>query len=121
MEIVSIEVSELSNALRQNDDQCILGWMNEGIVALLVKKRFCTQFPYAIYVSKGEESNFLKQLSADLPMAIVFDVTGSPMMNLDKRSMASRLPKVNKFIQDTYLEKQQLGRYLVVTKSVNHE
>lgn len=115
-EIVSAEVNNLSYTLRKFNDPCVLGWNNEGVVALLTKKSFCTQYPYAIYVSKDEESNYLQQLMNASPSAIVFDVTGPSMMDIDKRSMSSRLPNVNRFIQNNYPYKQQVGRYLIVSK-----
>lgn len=115
-EIVSTEVKSLSKIISQYPDKCIFGWVNEGVITLMAKKRFCTQYPYATYVSQAEESNLLQQLKSESPSAIVFDVTGDSMMNIDNRSMESRLPNVNKFIQENYPQKLQVGRYLIVSK-----
>ena len=115
-EIVSTEVINLSVVISQYPDKCFFGWVNEGVIALMAKKRFCTQYPYATYVSKADEIKLLQQIKSDSPNAIVYDITGNSMANIDGRSMESRLPIVNKFIQDNYPNRQQVGRYLVLSK-----
>lgn len=115
-EIVSTEVKSVSKIISQYPDKCIFGWVNEGVIALMAKKRFCTQYPYATYVSQAEEPNLLQQLKSESPNAIVFDVSGDSMMNIDNRSMESRLPNVYKFIQENYPKRLQVGRYLIVSK-----
>lgn len=116
IEIVPKEVNELSELLRKNNDACVLGWVNEGVITLMSKKRSCTQSPYAVYVSKDEELKYLQQIKNDPPSAVVFDVGGDSVMFVHGRHMESRLPNVNKFIQDNYPNKQRVGRYLVVSK-----
>ena len=116
LEVVSAEVKSLSEAISMYDDDCFLGWSNEGVPALLTKKRFCTKFPYLVYASKAHELNILKSLMQDSPKSIVFEMTGESMMNIDNRDMKSRLPRVSKFIADNYKNKTYVGRYLVVSK-----
>jgi hypothetical protein len=114
--IVSAEVVVLSDTIRKYNDSCFFGLTNEGVIALMAKEKFCTHYPYAIYVSKNEESNLLQEIINESPTAIVFDVTGDSFMNVYNRNMARRLPNVHKFILDNYPKKQQIGRYLVVSK-----
>ncbi len=114
--IVSSEVLLLSKKLLEFNDDCVLGWTNEGVVQLMTKKRFCTRFPSAIYVSKDEELEYLKQIERNAPVAIVFDVVGPSMMNVDNKSMASRLPNVYQFIKSGYPKTEQVGRYVIVSK-----
>lgn len=116
IEIVSKEVNELGDLLRKNNDACVLGWVNEGVIALMSKKRSCTQSPYAVYVSKSEELKYLQQIKNDPPAAVVFDVGGDNVMFVHGIHMESRLPNVNKYIQDNYPNKQQVGRYIVLSK-----
>ena len=118
LQIVSLEIINLSSAINQLGDKCVLGWINEGVVALIAKKRFCTRYPYAIYVSKSEEGKLLQQIIKESPNVIVFDVEGDSMVNVDNRSMSSRLPNVDKFILDNYKNRQNIGRYLIASKSL---
>lgn len=118
VQIVSLEIINLSSAINQLGDECVLGWVNEGVVALIAKKRFCTRYPYAIYVSKSEEGKLLQQIIKESPKVIVFDVDGDSMVNVDNKSMASRLPNVDKFILDNYKNRQNVGRYLIASKSL---
>ena len=82
----------------------------------MAKQRFCTKYTYAINVSKAEELSLLRQIKSDSPAYIVFDIAGPSMMVVNNNSMATRLPNTYKFIQDNYPNKQQVGRYLVVSK-----
>jgi len=116
-EMVPAEINMLSRALRGHGDQCVFGWTNEGVVALLLKQRFCTRFPYAVYVARGEEAAYLGQLQADPPDAIVVSVSGVTMLDIGSGPMKSRLPGVNAFIQDNYPERMQVGRYTVASKA----
>lgn len=117
-EIVSSEILNLSTVINKYGDKCIFGWVNEGVISLISKKRFCTKYQYAIYVSKAEEIELLKQIIIESPTVIVFDVGGSSMTNVDNRTMASRLPNVNKFILNNYKTRQNVGRYLIVSKEL---
>ena len=66
--------------------------------------------------TKDEELKYLQQIKNDPPSAVVFDVGGDSVMFVHGRHMESRLPNVNKYIQDNYPNKQRVGRYLVVSK-----
>ncbi len=114
--IVSAEIIHLSTAIIKSDDQCIFGWVNEGVIALMAKKRFCTQYPNAVYVSSAEETQLLQQLRKESPSVIVFDVEGESFMTIRGRNMKDRLPVVNAFIGKNYPHKKQIGRYLIVSK-----
>lgn len=117
-EIVSPEIMNLSRVIDKYGDRCVFGWVNEGVIPLISKKRFCTRYQYAIYVSKTEENKLLKQIIIESPAVVVFDVSGNSMANVDNRSMASRLPNVNKYILDNYKIRQNVGRYLIVSKTL---
>lgn len=116
VEIVSTEIIDLNRFMNQFPEKCFFGWVNEGVIALMSKKRFCTEYPYATYVSKSEEIKLLQQLKSDSPNSIVFEITGNSLANIDGRSMRSRLPIVDEFIQENYQRRHQIGRYLVVSK-----
>lgn len=113
------ENNDLIIYMNQFNDQCFFGWTNEGVIALV--KKYSTQYPFAIYVSKGEESNILSQIERDSPAAIVYGISGLSMMNFDGRRMASRLPNVDKNLRENSPEKQQLERYLILRKAAYYE
>ncbi len=117
-EIVPPEILGLSGIINKYGDKCVFGWVNEGVISLISKKRFCTRYQYAIYVSKAEEEELLRQIIIESPAVVVFDVGGNSMTNVDNRSMESRLPKVNKFIVDNYKNRQSVGRYLILSKAL---
>lgn len=112
-EIVSAEVNKLSSQLQ--NVQCIFGWGNEGVIALIAKKRICTLFPSAIYVSHSEEVRMLQQLQNESPNAIAFN-PDSWSMAIDARKMESRLPLVNNYIVTNYPNLQKIGAYSVVSR-----
>lgn len=116
-EVASVEVGSLSDTLTGFHSQCVFGWINEGVVALLLKQRLCTRFPYSAYVSKAEEGEYLSQLQSDSPEAIVVGVRGVNMVDIGSGSMTSRFPAVDRYIEDNYPEKTEVGRYTVATKA----
>lgn len=113
--IVSSEINNLSKLLRDINIECFFGWTNEGVIALMTKKRYCTKYPYAIWASENKETELLNQLINESPKAIVFD-SSRWSMNIDNRPMASRLPAINQFILKNYPTKQSVGSYVIAIK-----
>ena len=115
-DVVPEEMNAVGAALRAAPDGCVLNWANEGVMTLLAKRSFCTHFPYAVYVSRGAEARYLDEIKQAAPSTVVFAVAEPSMMNVDGRSMASRLPAVNDYLERTYPQRRQIGRYTLLSK-----
>jgi hypothetical protein len=115
VEIISEEINDVSKVLRDIDIECFFGWTNEGVIALMTKKRYCTKYPYAIYTSHNREFELLTQLKNESPKAIVID-SNKWSMNLDDKSMARRLPAIYQFILQNYPTKKSVGSYIIAIK-----
>jgi hypothetical protein len=96
---------------------CIFQWSNEGVFALLAKRPYCTQFPYAVYISQKDEPAVLLQLQRTPPALIVYD---SPnwSMNIYGRSMKERLPRIDAFIRENYTFHEAGEDYVFATPKV---
>ncbi|NMZ11757.1 hypothetical protein HBO07_10745 [Pseudomonas proteolytica] len=81
---------------------CVFLWSNEGVFTRLFNKPYCTKFPYAVYISKGEEVDALIYLKSNPPGVIVYD---SPFwsMSIYGRHMRDRLPAIDRFIRENYV------------------
>lgn len=112
-DLVSPEIRAVSNMMKDIDVGCYFGWTNEGVIALMANKRFCTQYPYVHYVSREKASDMLKQLLNESPSAIVF-YSSIWAMTIDGKHMSERFPTINRFIQTNYRKGQRIGNYGIV-------
>ncbi|MCU7495754.1 MAG: hypothetical protein HF314_06360 [Ignavibacteria bacterium] len=115
-EVVAGDIINMSNALSRSKDRVVLGWVNDGVLTFLSKKKFATKYPYAIYVCKNEEKNYLRQVKGDSLSVVVFNMEDDQYMKVDGRSMQSRLPEVYKYIQLSYRDCRRIDQYFVVGK-----
>jgi hypothetical protein len=113
--MVTAEMNHLANELKMDADNCYLGWSSEGVIAMMSKKRFCTKYTYAAYIAPGEEESFLVEIIRDPPKEIVFN-SSQWSMTIEDVSIANRLPKVNQYIEQTYLTKRVNGTYTLVKR-----
>ena len=114
-QLVSRDLRNLSSLLHEVNDDCFYGWTNEGVIALMSGKRFCTHYPYAFYASRDNEPEMLRQLIKESPKAIVFD-SASWSTAIDGKPMSERFPAVNQFILANYPNRQRVGSYAVLLK-----
>lgn len=93
---------------------CIFQWSNEGVFALLSKKPYCTNYTYAVYISKGAEAAALNELKNNPPSLIVY---GTPFwsMSIYGRNMRERLPAIDRFIQENYVFHDTGSGYVFAT------
>jgi hypothetical protein len=110
--LVPPELNELCAVLKENPDARLFGWSNEGVLQLLARKQWCTWFSYAIYTAPEYEAQLLTELQQAAPNVIVAH-PGAWAMQVDGRSMQSRLPLVAKYIEDHYPKRRQIGSYLL--------
>ena len=113
-EIVSPEINMLSDTLNEINPECYFGWTNEGVIALMTKKRFCTDTPLLHYVARNSEAEVLRQLKRELPKAIVYNSPSWSM--LINQHMSDRFPAINQFILANYPKKQSVGIFTVVLR-----
>lgn len=112
--LVSEDMNKVGALLRE-DDAGFFSWSNDGILALLAKKRFCTRYSHTIYAARSNEEDLLQGLKKEDPKMIVFDPTAWGM-TIDGRTTANRLPEVNEYINAAYPRKEQVGRYIILRK-----
>lgn len=108
--LVDPELAVVGALLQQYGGRCYYGWTNDGVVALMSKKPFCTDFPYAHYASSTMEGGMLAQLKKEDPPAILFDST-TWAMSIDGRSMSARFPRVSQYILNEYPRRAWVGAY----------
>jgi len=113
-EVVSEEVVKVGSVLKQHGVECFLGWSNEGVISVMAEKRFCTAYPYAIYVSRNAEVSLLEQIKKESPSVVAFN-PDAWAMNID-RSMALRLPQVSQYIQENYPKIEKIDGYWILSK-----
>ena len=97
---------------------CIFQWTNEGVYSLALKKPFCYNYTYAVYISKNSENDVLHRMKLHPPKLIVYD---SPYgsVSIRGRHMSDRLPGINKFIEDNYDFKKINSGYVFATLKNN--
>lgn len=102
------------NAVPANSAHCVFQWSNEGVFALLLKKPYCTQYGYAVYIAKNREAAVLDEFKRNPPGLIVYD---SPYwsMSIYKRSMQERLPAIDRFIHENYVFQDSGTGYVFAT------
>lgn len=114
VDIVSPEMNELRSVISDINPECYFGWTNEGVIALMAQKRFCTDSPYVHYISRAREAEVLDQLTREPPKAIVID---SPSWSMSiGQHMAARFPGIHEYILNNYHVKRSVGPYLMVLK-----
>lgn len=115
--VLPADVVQAGNLLRTSGDRCVFLWVNEGVLSLLAEKRNCTRYTYGVYTAPDAEQKMLAQLKLDAPKYIVFDAAGdNAMVTVGRRHMASRLPAVARYIQETYPGRQQIGPYTIAVR-----
>jgi len=115
-QLVSGDVLAMREILADKNNGCYFNWTNDGVIALIAKSKYCTDYSYVHYASTNHEQNMLNQLKIASPQAIVYDSkTGS--VELDQIHMSNRFPLVNQYILENYAGKIKVGTYLVVIKS----
>ena len=115
--VLPADVVQVGTLLRTSGDRCVFLWINEGVLSLLAEKPNCTRYTYGVYTAPDAEQKMLAQLKLDGPKYIVFDAAGeNAMVTVGGRHMASRLPAVARYIQETYPGRQQIGPYTIAVR-----
>jgi len=93
--------------------RCVLAWSNSGTIALLADLPHCAGVPYPAFVAPPLERDYLAELGAAPPRAILHDAEAWSA-RIDGRTMAARLPAVAEFIAAGYVEHARYGRWVVL-------
>lgn len=111
--LVSKEISSVVNNM--DEIPCFFAWTNEGIIALMLKKPFCSRFTYSVYASRSHQEELIASLKQNNPKLIL---TGSASVSVefDDRPMSKRLPNVSNFLEKNYKFQSQIGDYIISTK-----
>lgn len=108
---------EISSVIDNMDGvPCFFAWTNEGIIALMLKKPFCSRFTYAVYASRSYQEEIIASLNKNNPKLIL---TGSASVSVefDDKPMSKRLPNVNDFLEKNYKFKSQIYDYIISIKT----
>jgi hypothetical protein len=118
VELISDDMLKLKDVFYKNKIDCYFNWTNDGVIALVTKCKYCTDYSYVHYASCKNEQNMLYQLKAASPEAIVYD-SKSGSVELDQIRMSQRFPSVNKYIQENYQGRTKVGTYLLAIKGLS--
>jgi hypothetical protein len=109
---VSKEKVAVAKKLLGFDPHCFFGWTNDGEMAMLIGKPYCTQITYAIYASRSADRDLLFALKQSNPNVILFGEGNFPT-NIVSNSMQTRLPSVSEYILKNYPHELVMGTYVI--------
>lgn len=115
MKVVSEDKVAVATNFLESNPHCFFGWTNDGEMAMLVGKPYCTKITYATYASRDSDNDLLIDLRMSNPNAILLGPGNYPT-NIVSNSMQTRLPKVSQFIMDNYPNEQVIGVYVIRKK-----
>lgn len=105
----------LAVARHMKDENCLLNWANQGMVAVLLPLPHCTRFPYLIYVHPDQQEELIRQIRLTPPKHVIIDSRDFAVA-IDDRPMKERLPRVYEFLVRNYPQVSQIGRYTVLSR-----
>jgi hypothetical protein len=114
-EMVPTAAVEAGQRLAGPEISCYFNWTNDGTLALLSGKSFCTDYAYVHYSSTRDEARMLEQLRRSPPQTILLN-SNVPGVNVGGKYMAERFPLVHQYIKENYQHSWQVGEYLVVSR-----
>jgi len=113
--VLSNDIITLSKYIKNADEKCYFNWANDGVVAFLSEKIYCTDYPYAHYIAKSHEPLSLSQLKEASPSLVVVDSDFWPFTRY-KENMSERLPIIAAYLHDEYKNTIDVGRYKVALR-----
>ena len=113
--VLSSDIIALSKYIKNADEKCYFNWDNDGVVAFLSEKIYCTDYPYAHYIAKSHELLSLAQLKEASPSLVVVDSDFWPFTRY-KENMSERLPIIAAYLHDEYKNTIDVGRYKVALR-----
>jgi len=113
--VLSSDIIALSKYIKNADEKCYFNWANDGVVAFLSEKIYCTDYPYAHYIAKSHEPLSLSQLKEASPSLVVVDSDFWPFTRY-KENMSERLPIIAAYLHDEYKNTIDVGRYKVALR-----
>jgi len=101
LELVSPEMLGVKAVLADDDVDCYFNWVNNGVIALLSGKKYCTDYSYVHYASSKHEAKMLEQLDTAAPNVIIYDTKYSGVI-VNGVHMSKRFDKVDEYIRSNY-------------------
>lgn len=114
-EIVPAAAVEVERRLAGPEISCYFNWTNDGTLALLSGKPFCTDYSHVHYSSTHDEARMLEQLRHTSPRTIVLN-SNAPGVNVGGKYMAERFPLVYQYIKANYPHSLQIGEYRIISR-----
>lgn len=90
-----------SSRILRDKNPCLFDLSNNGIINALAKLPSCTKFTYPVYATQEHENELIEQLKNSRVNSVVYSTTFWSY-RIDGRSMATRLPELDKYVLNTF-------------------
>jgi len=107
-ELATDGVRWASQELMNSGSHCVFDLSNNGLTALPT----CSRFSYLVYADSRYEDEIIGSLSEARPKAIIYSSTFWSF-SIDGRTMHARFPRLDNFLQSTYVEEKCSSGYCV--------
>ena len=90
-----------SSRILRDKNPCLFDLSNNGIINSLAKLPSCTKFTYPVYATQEHENELIEQLKNSRVNSVVYSTTFWSY-RIDDRSMATRLPELDKYVLKSF-------------------
>ena len=113
--ILPRDLIDVRDIIANTNNACYYNWVNDGVVAFLARKTFCTDYTYVYYAGAKQEQAMLLQLNKAAPSVIITAADLWPVTR-HKELMSERFSAIDEYINNNYGNIVAIGRYQLAFK-----